>query len=141
MTKKIIFSAGGTGGHIFPAINLMKYLSNKGYDVLLVTDVRASPFLKNQTTFRSCGISAATPSNKSFLKKIFSFIIIIFSIIRSVIILKKENPDLIIGFGGYVSFPISFSSKLYSIPLLIYENNMTIIDFKFRNYNIIKHYS
>ena len=126
MTKKIIFSAGGTGGHIFPAINLMKYLSNKGYDVLLVTDVRGSPFLKNQTTFRSCVISAATPSNKSFLKKIFSFIIIIFSIIRSVIILKKENPDLIIGFGGYVSFPISFSSKLYSIPLLIYENNLVL---------------
>ena len=46
MTKKIIFSSGGTGGHIFPAISLMKYFSNKGNKVLLVTDIRGSNFLK-----------------------------------------------------------------------------------------------
>ena len=36
MNKKIIFSGGGTGGHIFPAINLMKYFSQNGYEVLLI---------------------------------------------------------------------------------------------------------
>ena len=46
MTKKIIFSSGGTGGHILPAINLMKYLSKKGYKILLVTDARGNNFLK-----------------------------------------------------------------------------------------------
>ena len=126
MTKKIIFSSGGTGGHIFPAINLMKYFSNKGYDVLLVTDIRGNIFLKNQAQFRSCIISTDTPSNKTFFKKIFSFIIIFFSIVRSIVILRKEKPDLIIGFGGYVSFPISFSSRFYDIPLVIYENNLIL---------------
>ena len=119
MTKKIIFSSGGTGGHIFPAINLMTYFSNKGYDVLLVTDIRGNSFLKDHTRFRSCIISAATPSNKNFFRIIFSFIIIFFSIIRSIFILRREKPDLIIGFGGYVSFPISFSSKFYNTPLEI----------------------
>ena len=126
MTKKIIFSSGGTGGHIFPAINLMKYFSNKGYDVLLVTDIRGNIFLKNHAQFRSCIISTDTPLNKNFFIKIFSFIIIFFSIIRSILILRKEKPDLIIGFGGYVSFPISFSSRFYSIPLVIYENNLVL---------------
>ena len=126
MTKKIIFSSGGTGGHIFPAINLMRYFSNKGYDVLLVTDIRGNTFLKNQAQFRSCIISTDTPSNKSFFRKIFSLIVIFFSIVRSILILKKEKPDLIIGFGGYVSFPISFSSKFYKIPLVIYENNLIL---------------
>ena len=70
MTKKIIFSSGGTGGHIFPAINLMKYFSNKGFDVLLVTDTRGNIFLKHHTHFRSYTISADTPSNKSLFKKI-----------------------------------------------------------------------
>jgi len=102
MTKKIIFSSGGTGGHIFPAINLMKYFSNQGYDVLLVTDIRGNTFLKNYTDFRSCIISTSTPSNKSFFKKIFSFIMVFFSVIRSIFILRREKPDLIIGFGGYV---------------------------------------
>ena len=126
MTKKIIFSSGGTGGHIFPAINLMKYFSNQGYDVLLVTDIRGNTFLKNYTDFRSCIISTSTPSNKSFFKKVFSFIMIFFSVIRSIFILRREKPDLIIGFGGYVSFPISFSSKFYNTPLVIYENNLIL---------------
>ena len=42
MTKKIILAAGGTGGHIFPAINFMEHIFNKGYEVLLVTDIKGS---------------------------------------------------------------------------------------------------
>ena len=77
MSKKIVFSSGGTGGHIFPAINLMKYLSNKGYEVLLVTDFRGDNFLKNFPKIKTYTIKAATPVNKNFFKKILSIIIII----------------------------------------------------------------
>ena len=42
------------------------------------------------------------------------------------LILKKEKPDLVFGFGGYVSFPISFASKFFNLPLIIYENNMIL---------------
>ena len=48
MNKKIIFTTGGTGGHIFPAINLMNHFSEKGYNVLLVTDERGNNFLKKK---------------------------------------------------------------------------------------------
>ena len=44
MNKKIIFSSGGTGGHIFPTINLMEYFSNKGYEVILVTVNKGNNF-------------------------------------------------------------------------------------------------
>ena len=124
MNKKIIFSAGGTGGHIFPAINLMKHFFNKGYEVLLVTDARGNNFIKNYSEFKSYVLNVGTPTNKNFLKKFSSYLTIFFSIIRSIFILKKEKPDLIFGFGGYVSFPISFSSKFFNLPLIIYENNM-----------------
>ena len=53
MTKKIIFSSGGTGGHIFPAINLMKHFFDKGYEVLLVTDKRGNNFIKKYSKFKS----------------------------------------------------------------------------------------
>ena len=46
--------------------------------------------------------------------------------IKAVFILTKEKPDLVFGFGGYVSFPISFVSKFFNIPLVIYENNMIL---------------
>ena len=126
MNKKIIFSGGGTGGHIFPAINLMKHFFEKGYKVILVTDERGNNFIKNYSEFKSYILKSGTLTNKNFFKKFLSFFVIFYSLIRSIIILKKEKPDLILGFGGYVSFPICFASKFFNIPLIIYENNMVL---------------
>ena len=126
MSKKIIFSGGGTGGHIFPAINLMKHFFDKEYKVLLVTDNRGNNLVKNYSEFKSYILSAGTPTNKNLFKKFFSYFLIFYSIIRSILILKREKPDLIFGFGGYVSFPISFTSRFFNLPLIIYENNMVL---------------
>ena len=78
MTKKIIFSAGGTGGHIFPAINLMKHFYGKGYKVLLVTDKRGNNFISNYSEFNSYVLKAGTPTDKSLLKKFLSFFVIFY---------------------------------------------------------------
>jgi len=126
MTKKIIFSVGGTGGHIFPAINLMKHFFDKKYKVLLVTDNRGNNFIKNYSEFKSYILNAGTPTNKNLFKKFFSYFLIFYSIIKSIIIIKKEKPDLIFGFGGYVSFPVSFASRFFNLPLIIYENNIVL---------------
>ena len=123
MGKKIIFSTGGTGGHILPTIHLMDHFFERGYEVLLVTDYRGKKFIENISKFRSYEISADTPTNKSIFKKIFSFFSIFFSIFKSIRIIRKEKPDLIFGTGGYVSFPISFASKFFGLPLVIYESN------------------
>jgi len=126
MSKKIIFTAGGTGGHILPALNLMKHFFEKGYDVVLVTDKRGNVFISNNSKFRSYILTSGTPTNKNFFYKIFSFFIIFYSLIKSFKILKKEKADLVIGFGGYVSFPLSFASKFFNLPLFIYENNSVL---------------
>jgi len=126
MNKKIIFSGGGTGGHILPAVNLMKHFFDKEYKVLLVTDNRGNNFIKNNSKFKSYTIKTGTPTNKNLFKKFFSYFLIFYSIIKSIIILKKEKPDLIFGFGGYVSFPISFASRFFNLPLIIYENNVVL---------------
>ena len=126
MKKKIIFTSGGTGGHIFPAINLMKHYSLKGYKVILVTDIKGNNFMKKYSEFQSYVIKAQTITNKSFFKKILSFLLVIYSIFQSIIIIRKEKPDLVFGFGGYASFPISAASKFFKLPLAIYENNIIL---------------
>jgi UDP-N-acetylglucosamine--N-acetylmuramyl-(pentapeptide) pyrophosphoryl-undecaprenol N-acetylglucosamine transferase len=126
MDKKIIFTTGGTGGHILPAIHLMSHFFEKKYETIIVTDHRGEKFLKNNLKFKSYILPAATPTNKNFFNKIISFLLIFYSIFKSIIILKKEKPDLVFGFGGYVSFPISFASKFFNIPLVIYESNIIL---------------
>ena len=126
MTKKIIFSSGGTGGHILPAINLMKHFLSKGYKVILVTDHRGSSFVIDNKEIKSYIIKAETITKKNIFRKILSLIAIIFSIFQSILILKKEKADMIIGFGGYVSFPISFASCFFKVPLIAYENNLVL---------------
>ena len=44
---KVVIAAGGTGGHVFPGVNLAKHLSDSNYVVELVTDKRGQRFLKN----------------------------------------------------------------------------------------------
>jgi UDP-N-acetylglucosamine--N-acetylmuramyl-(pentapeptide) pyrophosphoryl-undecaprenol N-acetylglucosamine transferase len=126
MSKKIIFSGGGTGGHIFPAINLMKHFFDKRYEVILVTDDRGNHFIENHLKFKSYILKTGTPTNKNLLKKFLSYFLIFYSIVRSILIIKKEKPNLVFGFGGYVSFPISFASRFFKLPLIIYENNMVL---------------
>ena len=126
MNKKIVFAGGGTGGHIFPAINVMKYFFSKGYKVALVTDRRGQNFTENYLEFKTYIINTGTPTNKNFLKKFISYFSIFYSIIKSAIILKKEKPDLVFGLGGYVSFPVSFMCRFFKLPLVIYENNMIL---------------
>jgi len=76
MSKKIIFSGGGTGGHIFPAINLMKHFFDKGYEVILVTDDRGNYFNEKKSEFKSYILKTGTPTNKNLLKKFFSYFLI-----------------------------------------------------------------
>ena len=124
--KKIIFTSGGTGGHIFPAIGIMNYLAAKGYTVVLVTDPRGNQYIRKNMKFKCYTLNTDTLAYKNIFKKIFSVTKIFFSVLNSFFILKKEKPNLIFGLGGYVSFPVSIASKILNIPLVIYEGNIIL---------------
>ena len=93
---------------------------------MLVTDKRGKNFINNYSSVRYITINTSSPTNKNFFEKIISYVIIFFSILKSFLIIIKEKPNLIFGLGGYVSFPISFVSKFFKVPLIIYENNMIL---------------
>ena len=78
MNKKIIFAAGGTGGHILPAISLMKYLSDKKYNVLLITDERGKKYINKENKFEFNIIRAETYTNKNFFKKISALLRVLY---------------------------------------------------------------
>ncbi len=126
LKNKIVIASGGTGGHIFPAISLSSYLKDK-YHIKLTTDKRGKNYIDNiNQNFEIKLISASTIFQKNPFKIVYSIFLILFSIIESVIFLINFNPKIIIGMGGYSSFPICVAARVLRIPVIIYENNLVI---------------
>jgi UDP-N-acetylglucosamine--N-acetylmuramyl-(pentapeptide) pyrophosphoryl-undecaprenol N-acetylglucosamine transferase len=127
MTKeKIIIATGGTGGHIFPAYSLAKYLIDKNFNVKLTTDKRGFKYLENYKNLDLNIIPSSPLVRKNFFRFMFSILIIIYSIIKSVFFLILYRPSIIFGMGGYSSFPICIAAFFLRIKFIVYENNLII---------------
>jgi len=124
--KKILIATGGTGGHIFPALSLAKNLVKNNYSVKLTTDNRGLKYLGNENKLNLIKLNTYPLIQKNIFKIILSSTRIFFSIIRSIILLLMEKPNIIFGMGGYSSFPICFAAAILKIKFIIYENNLII---------------
>ena len=127
MDKKncIVIAAGGTGGHVFPSIGLAYYLM-KDYDIEIFTDERGIKYLNNHKNIKVKKITSSRVFGKNIIYFIIGIIRVFLSIIFSIILLIKLKPKLIIGMGGYSSFPVCLSGFFLKIPIFIYENNLVI---------------
>ncbi len=125
INKNILIATGGTGGHIFPSLSLAKFLT-KDYNLQIVSDNRGLKFLQNNGNIKIKIINSGTIYKKNFLHIIFGASKIITAFIYSVCFLIYSRPNLIIGMGGYSSFPICIAGFLLRVPIIIYENNLII---------------
>jgi UDP-N-acetylglucosamine--N-acetylmuramyl-(pentapeptide) pyrophosphoryl-undecaprenol N-acetylglucosamine transferase len=116
----------GTGGHIFPAYSLAKYLKSNNYNVNLTTDERGSKYLKNYKNLNLENISSSPLEKKNLFTFVYSIVKIIYSILKSFLFLIFNRPSIIFGMGGYSSFPICVAASILRIKFIIYENNLII---------------
>ena len=122
MQKKVVIAAGGTGGHVFPALCLAQALSNKNYKVEFIVDKRGYKYLKNIND-NNISIKIQNINNKSR-------IILYFSVFKNLILnifkFIFNRPLYIIGFGGYPSFAPVFAGQILRIKNAIHEQNAVI---------------
>lgn len=129
MTKKnekplIILTAGGTGGHVYPAEALAEELENRGYRLMLITDKRGKDNYKGRLgQMPNKAVLSGGVVGKSKLFKIQSLIKTSFGILQAMWILWREKPLCVVGFGGYASFPASMAAILSGTELVIHEQN------------------
>ena len=123
MKKKILISTGGSGGHVVPATILYEHLKDQ-FEVLMTTDKRGVRFLK--VNDYNLSIFNVNPISKNFFLIPFQFFLILSLIIKSLFFLKKNKVDILISTGGYMSLPLSLSSKLLNIKLFLFEPNIVL---------------
>ncbi|MFQ3360517.1 MAG: undecaprenyldiphospho-muramoylpentapeptide beta-N-acetylglucosaminyltransferase [Alphaproteobacteria bacterium] len=122
--KKIIIVAGGSGGHVFPSIAVIDELIDSSFEILMITDKRGLNYKNLFPNITIRVIESDTPFGKNNLKKILFLFKIIPGLLLSFWILLKFSPRLIIGFGGYPSFPPIMIAYLLRIPIIIHEQNL-----------------
>ena len=121
MTKKVLISTGGSGGHVIPAITIYNHLKNT-HETMISTDVRGLAYLdKNYNA-----VVIDTPKLNNYFLLPFSFIKILFLTVKSFFIIKKNNISILISTGGYMSLPLCLAAKILGIKIFLIEPNMVL---------------
>nr|GMC80170.1 UDP-N-acetylglucosamine--N-acetylmuramyl-(pentapeptide) pyrophosphoryl-undecaprenol N-acetylglucosamine transferase-like isoform X1 [Ipomoea batatas] len=127
-TLRIIFAAGGTGGHIYPAVAIADELKaiNPSMQALFV----GMPGGMESAAVPAAGYSFAPVPASPLARPFFSpynFFILPFLLINSLLkcfqLLQVFKPQIVVGTGGFVSFPICLAAALGGVKLVIQEQN------------------
>jgi len=126
MSKKIIISGGGTGGHIFPAVAIANALKkiDENIEILFVGALGRMEMEKVPAEgYQIVGLPIQGFQRNNLSKNLFLPFKIIESVTKSLKIIKDFKPDVVVGVGGYASGPLLYAASLKGIPYIIQEQN------------------
>lgn len=119
--------AGGTGGHVFPALAVAENLRAKGW---IVTWLGTEKGLENRVVpargFEIDYLSVAGLRGKGISAKLKSVLLLFKACAQAIGYLRKRKPDVVLGMGGFVAAPGGLMAKLLGIPLVIHEQNRVV---------------
>lgn len=115
----IVLSAGGTGGHLFPAQAMAGELGRRGHAIVVMTDARFKNYATAFPGARIETVPSAAFSDRSILGLMASPFEIVGGIVMSLIKLARLRPAAVIGFGGYPSVPVMLAAVVTQIPTAI----------------------
>ncbi len=121
--RAIILTAGGTGGHMFPAVALGEALLKRGHRVVFATDARGVEYVKRLEGAEAVIVPAASPSRGGPLGKLTFMFTLARGAWAGARLLRRVGARGVVGFGGYASFPTCFMACRQGRSVVLHEQN------------------
>lgn len=124
--KKIILTGGGTAGHVTPNLALLPGLQARGYEIRYIGSYHGiERKLIENAGIPYDGISSGKLRRYFDLKNFTDPFRVIKGYAEAVSLMRKYRPDVVFSKGGFVSVPVVLAAKLFKIPTIIHESDMT----------------
>jgi len=124
MQRTIMIMAGGTGGHVFPALAVAEHLRAQGWRVIWLgarTGMEAT--LVPQHGYEMHWLRFSGLRGKGLLRALALPANLLLAFWQSARAILARRPDVVLGMGGYISFPGGMMASLFRRPLVIHEQN------------------
>jgi len=122
----VVVMAGGTGGHVFPALATAEVLKARGYHIhWLGTERGIEARLVPAAEINISYLTISGVRGKGFMGWLAAPLKVLRAIWQSRAVLKEIRPVCVLGMGGFAAAPGGMAAKLLGIPLVIHEQNAT----------------
>ena len=124
MGRPVMIMAGGTGGHVFPALAVARELRGRGSDVVWIgtrqgLEARVVP----EAGFPMEWIRVGGLRGKGWKRWLQAPFKLTLAVIQALRVLTRHRPATVLGMGGFVTGPGGIAARILGIPLVIHEQN------------------
>lgn len=124
VNRTLMVMAGGTGGHVYPALAVADALRARGWEVFwLGTRAGLEARVVPAAGIDMVWVSMGGVRGKGLLKKLLLPLTLLVAFWQSLRTILQRRPDVVLGMGGYTAFPGGMMASLLNKPLVIHEQN------------------
>lgn len=122
--RKLLVMAGGTGGHIYPGVAVAEALRARGWQIAWMgNEDRMEGRIVPQYGYELAWIRFGALRGKGLLAKLTLPLNLLRGFWQAMQAIRRVKPDVVIGMGGYVSFPGGVMARLLGHPVVVHEQN------------------
>ncbi len=127
ISGNLVFATGGTGGHIYPALACADIWSER-HPESEITFIGTRSGMEGEIVsgeeYNLILVSGKGVSGKNLLRALLNTILLLGGLIQALYHLKKIDPVVVVGMGGYASFPAAMAGVILRYPVVIHEENL-----------------